>query len=125
MTVNTNAVIVTVTAIAYPAAPQVVFGSPRFITAANDDLVASVWLSFDGVNDAVVDKALEDLLRGAEAIALQEVLQARLAPALRKVGDAVQRTLDALLDIFGDTLPDVAAAKGHLGGPVDDYEIQA
>lgn len=52
MTVNTNAVIVSVSAITYPATPQVVFGSPRVITAANDSSTATVWLSFDGIQDA-------------------------------------------------------------------------
>jgi len=52
MTTNTNSIIVTATAITYPADPQVVFGSPRVVTAANDSNTATIWLSFDGVTDA-------------------------------------------------------------------------
>jgi len=53
MTINTNAFLVSVTSATYPAAPQVVFGSPRRIAAANESTSSIVWLSFDGVTDAV------------------------------------------------------------------------
>ncbi len=54
MTIDSNNVIVTVTGVlTYPAQPQVVFGSPRRIAAANDHTSEYVYISFDGVTDAV------------------------------------------------------------------------